>query len=111
MIVRLKKRSAQFPDLTRGNLYNVIGIEAYDLRIMNDHGQPYLYPRALFEVVSAARPREWKTIYGEEGEEYAYPPELSRPGFFESYFDYDRRAIATLRHYLARRAMSRRRVS
>jgi hypothetical protein len=45
MIVRLRKIATnQFPELTPGQSYAVMGIEADDLRLINDEGRPYLYP-------------------------------------------------------------------
>jgi hypothetical protein len=101
MTVRLKKSVSRYPDLTVGNLYRVIGIEADDHRIMNDDGRPYLYPPNLFAVVDAHEPKNWQSTFGPEGERYAYPPELARRGFFEDYFEGDRRVMATLHAYLA----------
>ncbi len=90
-------------DLTRGNIYRVIGIEGDWYRIMNDHGQPYLYDPALFRVVDSTEPPEWRSAIGQEGERYAYPPALGKSGFFEDYFDGDRKVMATLHEYLAGR--------
>jgi hypothetical protein len=42
MIVKLPKPDAGFPDLTPGQPYLVIGIEADDLRFRDDHGRPYV---------------------------------------------------------------------
>lgn len=67
-------------------VYEVIGIEANMYRILNDQGEPCLYPPKLFRVVDARRPRHWVTSH-EDGAEYAYARELNRPGFFEDYFD------------------------
>jgi hypothetical protein len=80
----------------------IIGIEADDLRLLNDEGQPYLYPHNLFVVVDGEEPADWQTEYGEEGERYAYSPELGRPGFFEDYFDGNPAAIHAFHHYLAK---------
>ena len=91
----------QYADLTPGNRYRVLGIEANDLRLLNDEGQPYLYPPQLFIIVDPTEPPDWVTTYGDEGERYAYPPALSRPGFFEDYFDGNAEAKAALRQYLA----------
>lgn len=88
-------------DLTEGNSYRVIGIEANDFRIMNDEGQPYLYPASLFRVIDPSEPREWRTRYGPDKERYSYPPRLGVPGFFEDVFDGNREAVAVLRKYLA----------
>jgi hypothetical protein len=108
MKVRLKRPSAKYRDLTPGNVYRVIGIEANDYRIMNDVGRPYLYPPKLFEVIDAAPDRGWKTWYGDDGERYSYAEPLATPGFFESVFDGNKRAMATLFAYLSRPPGSRR---
>jgi hypothetical protein len=81
--------------LTPGQAYVVIGIEADDLRILNDVGRPFLYPRRLFAAVDSREPSEWVTEYGEEGERYSYPPPLNKPGFFEDFFDEKPKAVAT----------------
>ena len=108
MIVKLHARSAgptDHPDLTPGELYPVIGIEAGDLRLLNDQGRPYLYPADLFEVVDAREPGEWVRERGEDDERYAYPPPLSRIGFFEDFFDGEPSTVMafwrTINHHLA----------
>jgi hypothetical protein len=87
MIVRLKRKKVDYPDLSPKQPYFVIGIEADDYRILNDMGRPYLYPADLFEIVDGKEPGNWITEYGEEGERYSYPVPLKAPGFFEDYFD------------------------
>jgi len=91
-----------FKDLTPGNVYRVIGIEADNFRIMSDEGRPYLYDNNLFIIVDPAEPEEWITEYGEDGERYSYAPELNEVGFFEDYFDDKKKAIYTLRFYLSK---------
>jgi len=71
----------------------VIGIEANDLRIINDQGRPFLYPARLFQIVDRREPDDWISQVGDEGERYAYPPSLSTVGFFEDFFDGDKRAV------------------
>src|SRR5579864_3759814 len=95
MTVKLRRRSAWYPDLTPGQPYVVIGIQADDYRILNDAGQPYLYPRGFFQVLDAREPGDWISGYGEDGERYAYPPPLNQPGFFEDSFDGKSRAVRT----------------
>ena len=95
MIVKLKKKNASYPDLTFGQPYVVIGIEADDLRILNDVGRPFLYARDLFSLVDAQEPVDWVTELGEDGERYSYPPSLNKVGFFEDFFDEKRKAVAT----------------
>ena len=94
MIVKLKKNS-RYGDLTFGQSYAVIGIEADDLRILNDAGRPFLYPRNLFSVIDAQEPVDWVTEFGDDGERYSYPPPLNKSGFFEDFFDQKAKAVAT----------------
>lgn len=96
MIVKLKKAKTRYRDLTVGQLYDVIGIEADDFRILNDAGRPFLYSADLFSVVDAREPNDWVTEVGEDGERYSYPPPLNKPGFFEDFFDQKAKPVATL---------------
>ncbi len=103
MIVKLRHKSPDFPDLTEDQPYFVIGIEADDYRILNDHGRPYLYPAHLFEMVDPQEPSIWVTEYGEDGERYSYPPELNEAGFFEDYFDGKDDALSRFWHVVNKR--------
>ncbi len=95
MIVKLRRKNARYPDLTPGQAYVVIGIEADDFRILNDAGRPYLYPARLFQVLDPHEPVDWLTEFGQDGERYAYPPPLNEPGFFEDFFDDTPKAVRT----------------
>jgi hypothetical protein len=95
MIVKLRQKKATYPDLTLGQPYVVIGIEAGELRILNDAGRPYLYPPILFKVIDAHEPEDWVTDRGDNGERYAYPAPLNSPGFFEDFFDDKAKAVKT----------------
>jgi hypothetical protein len=95
MIVKLKKKSARYRDLTFGQRYVVIGIEADHLRILNNAGRPFLYPPNLFSLVDAGEPVDWVTEFGDDGERYSYPPPLNKSGFFEDFFDENAKAVAT----------------
>jgi hypothetical protein len=68
MIVELRERDSQYPDLTPGQPYLVLGIEADDFRILNDRGRPYLYPREIFTVVDAREPDDWVNELGEDND-------------------------------------------
>ena len=58
MIVKLKKPNTRYRDLTSGQLYDVIGIEGDELRIINNAGRPFLYPPDLFsQVLVVSGPR------------------------------------------------------
>ena len=95
MLVTLRRKTPRYPDLTFGQRYVVIGIEADDFRLLNDRGKPYLYPHQLFDVVDVHEPEEWITEVGEDGERYAYPSPLNTCGFFEDFFDAKPEAVAT----------------
>jgi hypothetical protein len=95
MIVKLMKKSARYRDLTFGQPYVVIGIEADDLRLLNDAGRPFLCPPDLFSLVDAGEPADWVTEFGDDGERYSYPPPLNKCGFFEDFFDQKAKAVTT----------------
>ena len=95
MIVKLLRENTRYVELTLGQCYAVIGVEADDFRLLNDRGQPYLYPSQLFEVVDPSEPEDWITEFGEDGERYAYPSPLNTCGFFEDFFDGKKEAVVT----------------
>jgi hypothetical protein len=95
VIVKLRRKNLRYPDLTPGQSYVVIGIEAGDLRILNDAGRPYLYPCRIFQLLDPREPCDWVEEVGEDRERYAYPPPLNRPGFFEDFFDQKPKAVRT----------------
>lgn len=87
MIIKLKTKNPDYPDLSEGQIYFVIGIEADDYRILNDAGRPYLYPPELFNILDSRYPPDWITEFGADGEQYSYPAPLNEAGFFEDFFD------------------------
>lgn len=93
MIVKLKKRSRRYRDLTVGQQYVVICIEADDLRILNDNGRPFLYPASLFSLIDPREPADWVTDFGDDGERYSYPAPLNKSGFFEDFFAEKAKAV------------------
>ena len=103
MIVKLKQKNDEYSDLTSGQPYFVIGIEADDYRILNDSGKPYLYPSELFQIVEHYEPGDWITEYGAEGERYSYPQLLNRVGFFEDYFEGNEKAVSIFWHVVNKR--------
>jgi hypothetical protein len=87
MIVKLISKNPDYVDLSEGQPYFVIGIEADSYRILNDSGKPYLYPPELFSVMDPSEPEDWVSENGDDGERYAYPASLNTVGFFEDYFE------------------------
>lgn len=84
--VKHLKHHAQ--NLTIGNIYLIIGIEADSYRIICDENEPYLYSAKQFILVDSQMPDFWCVEKGEEGELYAYPEPWFNNYFFEDYFDY-----------------------
>jgi hypothetical protein len=103
MIVKLRESHPDLSELTEEQPYFVIGIEADEYRILNDHGKPYLYASDLFDVIDPHEPSIWVTEYGDDGERYSYPPELNEAGFFEDYFDGKDDALSTFWHVVNKR--------
>lgn len=99
------QNSNAYPELTPGNVYRIVGIQADGYRLINDFGSPYLYPPDLFLLVDGKEPADWLTEYGAEGERYTYPQELNQPGFFEHYFDDKATAVHTFRPYQSKQRL------
>jgi len=109
MIVKLKKKIARHRDLTFGQPYVVIGIEADHLRLLNDTGRPFLYPPNLFSLVDSREPPDWVTEFGDDGERYSYPTPLNKSGFFEDFFDEKAKAVGTFWRVVNQRLAARQR--
>jgi hypothetical protein len=103
MIVELRTADPSYPDLSPDQPYLVLGLEANDLRILNDQGRPYVYPREVFKVVDSREPEDWQSEVGDDNERYAYPPPLNAAGFFEDFFDGKLDAVATFWRVMNRR--------
>lgn len=88
--------------LTVGALYEIIGIEAGDYRILDDTGEPYLFPANLFQVIEPTRPSDWVAT-SEDGAEYAYPAQFNEPGFWEDYHDRKADAVRAFARFLNER--------
>jgi hypothetical protein len=89
-------------NLAPGRVYEVIGLDDENYRVVNDAGEPILYPKALFEVTDPTIPQEWVRRDYVDGEYHHDPPEFSDRGFFERYFDGRSREVEIFRGYLDR---------
>ncbi len=98
MIVKLRSKNPDYPDLSEDQPYFVIGIEADDYRVLNDAGKPYLYPPDLFDVMDLLEPSDWITEIGEDGERYSYPEPLNKVDFFEDSCDQKHEQISIFWH-------------
>lgn len=91
--------------ISAGRNYLVIGIEADYYRIVDDRGEPLLYPKYLFETVDSTVPDDWVRWEPEPGEVYAGPRDFADSGFWERFHDHDVEAIARFRRYVACNAL------
>jgi hypothetical protein len=95
------------PALTPGDEHVVLGISQGSYRIIDDRGEPALFPKPLFVVMDAAIPPGWSFDEGDDGAYYLEPAETIRPGFYEDFFGSDgdraaqREAQETVRSLLA----------
>jgi hypothetical protein len=103
MIVRAKPNFLDFveddclhPTLGPGREYFVISLSSEDYRIINDAGDPVLFPRALFDILSEDIPSDWVREDYEDGFRSG-PPAIEKPGFFEHFFGSDGDHEATAR--------------
>jgi len=94
--------------LTAGKDYDVIGLDHESYRIIDDKGEPILFPKTLFSVIDDRIPDDWIWDRYADDEFYANPPELHEPGFFEDYFDHKRAAIQRFDDFLCKHGMTRR---
>jgi hypothetical protein len=90
------------PGLTPGKSYAVIEISYDYFRVLNDRGEPILYPKALFEVVDPNIPSDWTKQMFDDDEYFIGPVELSEVGFYEAYFDREPSAVAKFESVRAR---------
>ena len=82
-------------------IYTVIGIDNENFRIVNEIGEPVLYPKELFDVVDPVVPKTWVIKEFEDGDYYIDPPELSEAGFYEDYFDKKAGAVQIFQKFLS----------
>lgn len=93
--------------LTPNKIYEVIGINDEYYRVIDDIGEPILYPKYLFEITDPSVPTAWIRREYEPDEYYIDPPELCRPGFYEAYFDGKPEAREIFARFLASQERSK----
>ena len=86
--------------LTPGNLYRVIELSPNKFRVMNDVGEPGLYPSSWFSVIDDRWPDDWVVTVEVDGERTVGPKAFTEDYFWERYFDGDKKAILALKRRL-----------
>lgn len=107
-IAQIKPEEFLYQGITPSEHYFVIEISQDDFRVMDDKGEPILYPKVLFEVLDMRLPSGWRYCEYADGEYHVEPLQTGRPGFYEDFFcsDGDRIAQASARQAL-REALER----
>jgi len=86
MKVMLESRDApdgsNYWSLTVGRIYEVLGIEGDDYRLLDDCDEPYLFDPQCFKVIDPAEPSHWISSV-DDGVRKAYPPKWVERGFFQ----------------------------
>jgi hypothetical protein len=86
--------------------YFVIGIGEQDFRIVDDAGEPILYPKELFDVVDSSLPPGWQFAEYPDGEYWVEPTKTAAPGFYEDFFGSDgERAAQAQAHQAVREVL------
>jgi hypothetical protein len=75
--------------LTARQEYFVIGVYADALRVIDDDGEPIIYPKTLFDVCDTSIPPGWEFYEPEDGDYYLEPMRTAAPGLYEDYFGSD----------------------
>jgi hypothetical protein len=95
MRVQAKSKIVPSPDgRTHGaisplRIYHVLEVDNENMRVVDDRGEPILYPKDLFMVMDTSIPPGWEFREGEDGEYRVGPIRLARPGFYEDFFGSD----------------------
>ena len=82
--------------------YFVIEVNQEELRVIDDDGEPILYPKAIFDVLDPTLPPGWQFCEYADGAYHLGPVRTGTPGFYEDLFysDGDRIAQARAREVL-----------
>ncbi len=82
--------------ITPAEEYFVIEINQEEFRVVDDGGEPILYPKELFDVVESSLPPGWQFDEYSDGGYQLGPTKTAAPGLYEDFFgsDGDRAAQA-----------------
>ena len=74
--------------------YFVVEISQEYFRIIDDQGEPTLYPKDLFEVVDSSLPPGWQFEEYPDGEYHLGPTKTGVRGLYEDFFGSDGNRVA-----------------
>ena len=87
----------EHPGISPGTEYFVLDVSDEYYRVVDDGGEPVLYPKQLFEVLDVTVPPGWQFKEYEYDDYRLVPVRTSRPGFYEDFFCSDGDRIAQKR--------------
>jgi hypothetical protein len=74
--------------------YFAIEVNHEEFRIIDDLGEPILYPKELFEVVDPSLPPGWQFLERPHGEYHLGPTKTLVRGLYEDFFGSDGNRVA-----------------
>jgi hypothetical protein len=74
--------------------YFAIEVNHEEYRIIDDLGEPILYPKELFEVVDPSLPAGWQFLQYPDGEYHLGPTKTLVRGLYEDFFGSDGSRVA-----------------
>lgn len=98
-VVAVVSKTTNRLSLVQGHDYEVIGIDQDCFRVVDESGEPAIYPQEYFLDQTITPPEHW-VLRKYSDDEYTYdPPELSEPGFYEDYADGLEPALRKFKEY------------
>lgn len=91
--------------LSVGAVYDVVGLDSKNFRVIDDNDQPFLFRKTLFEIVDPCVPDDWITETFGDDEYYVDPPECAEKGFYQDYFDGIEAAVEKFEAFRKRSAL------
>lgn len=82
------------------NEYVVIGLDDTHFRIINDYGEPILYPKNIFVITDDERPDDWDRCDYEDGEYHVNPKPFAMAGFYEDQFKDISQAVGMFKNFI-----------
>lgn len=82
------------------SIYSVIGIDDEFFRVIDENGDPALYPKELFTVIDPTIPDTWCKRYSKYGGYYIDPPEFSGNEFYDDFFEGVENSIMSFKKFI-----------